>query len=194
VGAGLVDGLVLVATGRHAAVSAVPALIGVLVLALAVAMALVPATFERRLRHRFGRQGGRVGAIPAIVASGVRGVVDLIRRRDPALGGALAWWAFDVAAMWACLRAFGSSVSGPELLMAYLAGHAFNVLPVPGGVGPVEGGLIGALIAFGEPAALALVAVLSYQLVSVWLPAAPGTIALARLRRTPARLRSSTPG
>jgi uncharacterized membrane protein YbhN (UPF0104 family) len=68
--------------------------------------------------------------------------------------------------------------------MAYLAGHAFNVLPVPGGVGPVEGGTIAALAAFGEPAGLALVGVLSYQLVSVWLPVAPGAVALARLRRS----------
>ena len=93
------------------------------------------------------------------------------------------WWAFDIAALWACLRAFGGSVGVAELLMAYLAGHAFNVLPVPGGVGPVEGGMIAALAAFGEPAGLALVGVLSYQLISVWLPAAPGAVALAQLRR-----------
>jgi uncharacterized protein (TIRG00374 family) len=108
----------------------------------------------------------------------------LLRRRELALVGALAWWAFDVVALWACVRAFGGSVGPPELLMAYLVGHAFNVLPVPGGVGPVEGGMIAALVAFGEPAGLALVGVLSYQLISVWLPAAPGAVALARLRRT----------
>jgi uncharacterized membrane protein YbhN (UPF0104 family) len=67
--------------------------------------------------------------------------------------------------------------------MAYLAGHAFNILPVPGGVGPVEGGTIAALVAFGEPADLALVGVLSYQLISVWLPAVAGVVALAQLRR-----------
>jgi uncharacterized membrane protein YbhN (UPF0104 family) len=66
--------------------------------------------------------------------------------------------------------------------MAYLAGHAFNVLPVPGGVGPVEAGMI-ALVAFGEPAGLALAAVLGYQVISVWLPAAPGALALLGLRR-----------
>jgi uncharacterized membrane protein YbhN (UPF0104 family) len=54
---------------------------------------------------------------------------------------------------------------------------------VPGGVGPVEGGIIAALVAFGEPAGLALVGVLSYQVISVWLPALPGAVALMRLRR-----------
>jgi uncharacterized membrane protein YbhN (UPF0104 family) len=67
--------------------------------------------------------------------------------------------------------------------MAYLVGHAFNVLPVPGGVGPVEGGIIAALVAFGEPAGLALVGVLSYQVISVWLAALPDAVALMRLRR-----------
>jgi uncharacterized membrane protein YbhN (UPF0104 family) len=43
--------------------------------------------------------------------------------------------------------------------------------------------MIAALVAFGEPAGLALVGVLSYQVVSVWLPALPGALALMRLRR-----------
>ncbi len=68
------------------------------------------------------------------------------------------------------------------LAMAYLVGHIFNVLPVPGGVGPVEGGMIGAMVAFGEPAGLALVATLAYQLISVWLPAVAGAFALWRVR------------
>jgi uncharacterized membrane protein YbhN (UPF0104 family) len=180
----VLDGLLLaVLGGRHAGLTVVPALVGTTVIGLALVMALVPATFERELRRRFGRRAGTVGALPAVVAAGVRGAIELVRRRDRALLGALAWWALDVGALWACVHAFGGSVGVPELLMAYLAGHAFNVLPVPGGVGPVEGGTIAALVAFGEPAGLALVGVLAYQLVSVWLPAAPGAVALMRLRR-----------
>jgi uncharacterized membrane protein YbhN (UPF0104 family) len=180
----VVDGLALAAIGgRHAGLTVVPALVGATVIGLALAMALVPATFERGLRRHFGRRAGAIGALPAVIAAGVRGAAELVARRDRALNGALVWWALDIAALWACLRAFGSSVGAPELLMAYLAGHAFNILPVPGGVGPVEGGTIAALVAFGEPADLALVGVLSYQLISVWLPAVAGVVALAQLRR-----------
>jgi uncharacterized membrane protein YbhN (UPF0104 family) len=180
----VLDGVVLAATGgRSAALTLAPALIGATLIALALATARVPATFERELGRRFGRRVAKAGALPAIVAAGVDGAIALLRRRERALAGAVVWWAFDVAALWACLRAFGGSVAIPELLMAYLAGHAFNVLPVPGGVGPVEGGMIAALVAFGEPAGLALVGVLSYQMISVWLPAVPGAVALARLRR-----------
>jgi uncharacterized membrane protein YbhN (UPF0104 family) len=181
------DGLVLLLSGHTLALSAAPAAIAVIVIALGLAMARVPATFERALQRRLGRPGRWLGAFPSVVAAGVRGAGELMRSRDPALLGALAWWAFDVAAMWACVHAFGGSVGALELLMAYLAGHAFNILPVPGGVGPVEGGLIAALVAFGEPAGLALVAVLAYQLVSVWLPAGPGAVALARSSRASAR-------
>ena len=190
-GAMVLDGLTLAAIGgRHAGLTVVPALVGTIVIGLTLMAALVPETFERYVRGRFGRWAGAVGAMPAVVATGVRGALALARRRERGLAGALAWWAFDVAALWACLRAFGGSIGAPELVMAYLAGHAFNVLPVPGGVGPVEGGTIAALVAFGEPAGLALVGVLSYQLISVWLPAGPGAIALARLRRTTPEARS----
>ena len=178
----LIDGLVLLLAGHALALSAAPAAIGAIVIALALGMACVPTTFEHTLEHRLGRPGRWLGAFPSVVAQGVRGAIELLRGRDPALMGALAWWALDVAATFAGMRAFGGSIGAPELLMAYLAGHAFNVLPVPGGVGPVEGGLIAALVAFGEPAGLALVAVLAYQLVSVWLPAAPGAVALVRSR------------
>ncbi|MEA2244392.1 MAG: putative heme transporter [Solirubrobacteraceae bacterium] len=180
----VLDGLVLaVLGGRHAGLTVVPALLGATIIGLAGAMALVPGSFERALRRRLGRRFGAIGAVPGVVAAGMRGALVLARRRERGLAGALAWWVFDVAALWASVRAFGGSVAPPELLMAYLVGHAFNVLPVPGGVGPVEGGMIAALVAFGEPAGLALVGVLSYQVVSVWLPALPGALALVRLRR-----------
>jgi uncharacterized membrane protein YbhN (UPF0104 family) len=179
----LIDGLMLgVLGGRHAGLTVVPALLGASVLGLAGGITLAPCSFERALRRRIGRRFAVVAAVPAVVAAGVRGALGLVGQRELALVGAVAWWAFDVAALWASLRAFGGSVGLPELLMAYLVGHAFNVLPVPGGVGPVEGGMIAALVAFGEPAGLALVGVLSYQLVSVWLPAALGAVALVRLR------------
>jgi uncharacterized membrane protein YbhN (UPF0104 family) len=155
----------------------------VAVLALGCVVARVPSTFERWLGRRFGHRAATVGALPAVLAAGVRGTVELVRTRDRALGGALAWWAFDIAALWASVRAFGGTSGVLTLVMAYLAGHAFNILPVPGGVGPVEGGIIATLVAFGEPAGLALVAVLAYQLISVWLPAVPGAVALFSLRR-----------
>jgi hypothetical protein len=50
-------------------------------------------------------------------------------------------------------------------------------LPVPGGIGVVEGGMIGLLVLYGAPAICAGIAVLAYRAVSTGLPLALGAIA-----------------
>jgi uncharacterized membrane protein YbhN (UPF0104 family) len=53
----------------------------------------------------------------------------------------------------------------------------------------VDGGMIGALIAFGVDSGTAVVAVLVYRGFAFWLPTLPGAIAYLQLRRTVARWR-----
>jgi putative heme transporter len=98
--------------------------------------------------------------------------------------GAVAWWGFDIATLWACFHAFGEPPPTASLVTAYLVGMLGNMLPLPGGVGGVEGGMIGALIAFGVPGGLAIIAVLAYRLFAFWLPTVPGAIAYVQLLRT----------
>ena len=59
--------------------------------------------------------------------------------------------------------------------MAYFVGMLGNLLPLPGGIGGVDGGMIAALIGFGVPGGLAIAAVLSYRAFSFWLPTVPGS-------------------
>ena len=68
--------------------------------------------------------------------------------------------------------------------MAYFVGMLANVLPLPGGIGGVDGGMIGAFAAFGVEIDVAVVAVLSYRIFSFWLPTLPGAVAYLQLRRT----------
>jgi uncharacterized membrane protein YbhN (UPF0104 family) len=69
--------------------------------------------------------------------------------------------------------------------MAYLLGQLGNLLPLPGGVGGIDGAMIGALIALGAPAGDAALAVLAYRAMSFWLPTVPGVLAYVSLvRRT----------
>jgi uncharacterized membrane protein YbhN (UPF0104 family) len=169
-------------------VTVVPAVFGAIVIVAALALALVPADLDRRVRrawperHAGERLAGRIALVPATVAAGVRGALGLVRSADPRLAGALVWWACDILVLWAALRAFGASPPGAALVMAYFTGQLANVLPLPGGVGGVEGGMIGALLAFGVAGALAIAGVLTYRLFAFWLPIAPGAIAYARLR------------
>jgi uncharacterized protein (TIRG00374 family) len=69
------------------------------------------------------------------------------------------------------------------VVMAYFVGMFANVLPLPGGIGGVDGGMIGAFIAFGVSAPIAVVAVLVYRAFAFWLPTVPGAIAYVQLRR-----------
>ena len=108
--------------------------------------------------------------------------------------GALMWWAFDIACLWACFEAFGDSPAVGVLVVAYFVGMLANTLPLPGGVGGVDGGMIGAFVAFGVDPASAIIAVLAYRFFAFWLPIAPGAISFATLRRTVARWEAEDAG
>ncbi|MBV9414981.1 MAG: flippase-like domain-containing protein [Solirubrobacterales bacterium] len=148
---------------------------------------------ERRAERSRGRAAKwwhRAAAVPRSVRAGLLAALGMVRRRDPSLLGAVAYWGFDIGALWASYRAFGHSPPGAVLVMGYYVGTAANVLPLPGGIGGVEAGMIGAFVGFRVKASLAALAVLGYRTISYWLPTLPGAVAYLRLRRTAG---SSTP-
>ena len=63
------------------------------------------------------------------------------------------------------------------LLVAYLLGYLANAVPIPGGLGILDGGLAAALIAYHVPSATALGGVLIYHALALWIPTASGTLA-----------------
>jgi len=69
-----------------------------------------------------------------------------------------------------------------------------NLLPLPAGIGGVDGATIGAFAAFGVDVDLAIVAVLTYRGFAFYLPTIPGAIAYIQLRRTVARWREERRG
>ncbi len=99
------------------------------------------------------------------------------------LVGSLGYWAFDNAVLWATFHAFGLSPPITVILMGYLIGQLGGLLPIPGGIGGIDGGLIGTLIVYGAPAAGTAAAVLAYRVILFWLPLVVGGIAFAQLRR-----------
>jgi len=168
----------------------VPAAFAGFVIAGALLTALLPADLGPRARHRLrehdrlARWAGAAAGAASTLARGVRGALRLAAGRPAVLLGALAWWAFDIAVLWACFRAFGEAPPVAVLVMGYFTGMLGNLLPLPGGLGGVEGGMIGAFLAFGVSGGLAVVAVLSYRAFAFWLPTLPGAIAYLQLRRT----------
>ena len=168
----------------------VPAVFAVVVILVVLSMLFVDEPVERFLRRRADHASGRaadrwqrVAALPRAVHAGLVAAIGMVKRRDPAVLGALAGWGFDIAVLWASFRAFGHSPPGAVLVMGYYVGQLANVLPFPGGIGGVEGGMIGAFLLFGVQRHLAVVAVLAYRTISYWLPTIPGAIAYWRLLR-----------
>ena len=166
------------------------ALFGAVGLGVGGAMGLVPGDFERRLEslsHRSGRIGrlaARFATLPATLGSGVRTALGLIRERRVGLLGAVGYWGFDIAVLGVSFKAFGASVPVAVLVLCYFLGTLGSLLPLPGGIGGVEGGMIGSFVAFGVPADRAVIAVLAYRAISFWLPTLPGVAGYVTLRST----------
>jgi uncharacterized membrane protein YbhN (UPF0104 family) len=199
----VIDGLGLyfgIIPGRAPfAITVVPAIFGGIVVLVFLAVSLLPGDFDRLVAHwthrgRLGRFAGRLATAPATAATGVRTALALIRSRDPALLGGIAWWAFDIAVLWASFHAFGASPPTGVIVMAYFVGMLGNTLPLPGGIGGVDGGMIGAFSAFGVDVEVSIVAVLAYRGFAFWLPTLPGAVAYLQLRRTVNRWRREPVG
>ena len=97
--------------------------------------------------------------------------------------GAIGYWAFDNAVLYATFPAFGFEPALMVVLLGYLIGQLGGLLPIPGGIGGIDGGLIGTLIVYGAPAAVAAAAVLAYRMILFWLPLLLGAVAFFQLLR-----------
>lgn len=187
VGALVIAGIGLWAGGLSGASSPaltlVPAAIGV----AAIALALAARPLAARLAGR-ARRPRLAGALRSL-ADGIDEALSLLRAGDwLVVAGAVGYMLFDVAMLGACFLVFGNEVPpGGVLLIAYLIGQLGGLIPIPGGIGGVDAGLIGALVLYGVGLTEATAAVLAYRALVLWLPVALGAPSLVSLRR---RLRS----
>lgn len=131
-----------------------------------------------------------IKSVAITAATGARDAVQLLRTRSPkVVVGSVGYLAFDIAALGACFAAFGPVPALTLLVFAYVIGMLGGLLPIPGGLGGVDGGLIGVFVLYGTPLVTATVAVLAYRVLALWIPAILGSIAFVRLehsfRRSP---------
>jgi uncharacterized membrane protein YbhN (UPF0104 family) len=177
-------GGVALATGvLHGAPGLLLGLIPAAAAALAIALALGARQLAGALARRSMR--ARLAAAAGAVGDGVDEALRLLRTRDPAiLVGAAGYMLFDVAMLGVCFAAFGNDVPpAGVLLVAYIIGQLGSLIPVPGGIGGVDAGLIGTLVLYGVDATDAAVAVIAYRGLLLSIPALLGLPALAVLRR-----------
>ena len=164
----------------------VPAVMAAAAIALVVLIGRLPAGPPR------GEDDGRLlrfwRSARAALVTGVAEAGVLLRRHDALLiVGIVGYWAWDNLALWAAFHAVGYAPPVSVILLAYLIGQLGGLLPIPGGIGGIDGGLIGTFVVFGAPASAATAAVLAYRIILFWVPLILGSVAFVGLHRSMAR-------
>ena len=158
--------------------SIVPAAVGTLVLVLFL---LLPRYVDRlvaRLRP------GRLHTFLTETAVSVRDTEQLMFHPDWRIVGAIGYLWFDIAVLFACFAAAGHVPPLAPVVLAYQIGYLSNFIPVPGGIGVLDGSLIGMLVIYGIGGTVATAATLVYHAISLWVPAVWGTVAFVLLQKT----------
>ena len=174
---------------KNPLLSILPAAIGAIVLALFL---LLPRYLDRILRDV---KPGRLHTFLTATAASVRDTERLMFHPDWRIIGAIGYLWFDIAVLFACFAAAGHTPPLAPVVLAYQIGYLSNFIPVPGGIGILDGSLIGMLILYGIGGTIATAATLVYHAISLWIPAVWGTIAFIILQKTkkqPITLRNPT--
>jgi undecaprenyl-diphosphatase len=137
---------------------------------------LVPAVRQRVLPPVVEQARNAARSLADVLTDPLR-VIGLI-------GGSMGVTSSFILTLAASVAAFGGGVTFPEIGAAYLVAAALgSAAPTPGGLGAVEAALVSALTLYGMPAGTAVSAVLTYRLVTYWLPMLPGWFMFAHMQR-----------
>jgi uncharacterized membrane protein YbhN (UPF0104 family) len=153
------------------------------ILPASLAVVLLTATWLAGQSSRRKSSPPRRAMISRTLAMPARTMIDgvveahtLVTAGNWKLVGAFGYYAFDNAVLWAAFHAYGHTPRIGVVVMGYLVGSLAGALPVPAGLGALDGGLIGALVLYGSPAAPAAAAVFLYRGISLSVPVVLGAI------------------
>ncbi len=128
----------------------------------------------------------RTHIIPAI-KDGWAELSELVKRPAEAatlFGGAAGITASYTVTFLICLAALHVHISLAQGAFVYLGGAVVSsVAPTPGGLGAMEAALVAGLTHVGVLDGKAVAAVLTFRLLTYWLPILPGYLSLRHLRR-----------
>jgi uncharacterized membrane protein YbhN (UPF0104 family) len=160
----------------------VPAAVAVTGLGFFLVLPRIVGRAEQDGEDAPGARKGRVALLLRRTAGWVRDTEAIVLRPNWRLLGSIGYLLFDMAVLWACLRAVGPAPPLLALVVGYQVGYLANLVPIPGGVGVLEGGLLGALLLYGLPAAPTAAAVVIYHAIALWVPVIGGSVGFVRLR------------
>jgi uncharacterized protein (TIRG00374 family) len=137
---------------------------------------LIPAVRRRVLPPLLAQVRNAASSLADVLTDPVR-VIGLI-------GGSTGVTSSFIVTLAAAVAAFGGGVSFPEVGAAYLVAAALgSAAPTPGGLGAVEAALVTALTGYGMSTGPAVSAVLTFRLVTYWLPMLPGWFTFQQMQR-----------
>lgn len=158
--------------------SILPAAIGAVGFLLVL---LLPRYVDRIVRRL---EPGRLQAFLIGTAATVRDTKRLVFHPDWRIVGAIGYLWFDIAVLFACFAAAGQTPPLAPVVLAYQIAYLSNFIPVPGGIGVLDGSMIGMLVIYGMNGTVAAAATLVYHAISLWVPSVWGTIAFIVLQKT----------
>ena len=142
--------------------------------ALVVLVALVAGHWGHRLAARTHRRWLQQAL--HVLATGITGTVEILRRRDWRVLGTWVEVLAAIAALWACLIAVGNHLPFATVGMAFLIGQIAQVIPIPGGIGAIDAGITGALVLYGGETSDATGAVVISHALALLLPLLAGGV------------------
>ena len=164
-----------------------PALVAALAVFATILGGRLARAAERRATDRRGNDS-RLAATFRALSEGVDDALDLLRHGGPLLLlGLIGYLGFDVMILWATFHAFGDVPPLSIIWFGYLLGELGGLIPVPGGIGGVDLGLVGAFTLYNVPVGAATAAVLGYRALALVVPVVLGAVAFVKLRRSVAR-------
>jgi len=166
---------------RNPLLSVAPAAVGCLVLAVFLAMPRYADRLAGRLRP------GRVRTLLTTTAASVRDTERLTFRPDWRIIGAVAYLWCDIGVLFACFAAAGRVPPLAPVVLAYQIGYLSNFIPVPGGIGVLDGSLVGMLVVYGVGGTVSTAAAITYHAIALWVPALLGTCGFIMLQRSRGR-------
>ncbi len=163
---------------RDPLLSLVPGAVGVVVFLAFVAL---PWATDRLVPED---RRGPIAVVLRTTAETVRATEQVLFTRDWRLIGAFGFLWFDIGVLVVCFWATGHTPPLATIVLAYQIGYLSNFLPIPGGVGVLDGSFVGMFALYGVPATAAASATIVYHAISLWVPATWGTVAFLLLQRT----------
>jgi uncharacterized membrane protein YbhN (UPF0104 family) len=152
-----------------------PAVVAILVGVVAIWAARWGHRLAARTKRRWLREGLHV------VATGVTGTVEVLRRRSWRAVGTFVDLFGSICALWACLIAVNEHLPFAVVAMGYLIGQFAQAIPVPGGVGTIDAGVTGALVLYGGGTSVSAAGEVISHGLALLIPIVAGGVAFALL-------------